>query len=167
MPDARPGANDRAVVELGRFLTLAQDPAAWGESGWMPMFSGFIYSIWHQQLGDPEGFTAFCQAHAGAEIVHIERRGFGPVDWVAAYEAAYGPLPLLWFVDAAGAVDKVAWDAYLDTGIVVTGWDCGPKIAEEDEELEPFDPAPLRPTIEPLPRPQQKPEPGYGSGSAR
>ncbi|MFI0169510.1 hypothetical protein [Streptomyces sp. NPDC017095] len=62
----------------------------------------------------------------GQPIRHVADNGHGPIAWVAAYEAAYGPLPEIWFTDADGTVGQDVVARYRETGTVVAEWDCGP-----------------------------------------
>lgn len=52
---------------------------------------------------------------------------------MAAYEAGYGLLPLIWwFTDADGDLDVTTHEAYMATGTVVTDWDCVPASGDSD-----------------------------------
>lgn len=116
-------------TELARFLTIAGRRHRAG--GTPPeMFSGAIDAYWHDQLGT-DGYTAFSLEHAGAVVGHSPVSGSGPVDWVAAYQEAYGPLPALWFTDERGRLDGDAFAAYIETGRVEASWNCGPEFTAE------------------------------------
>lgn len=86
--------------ELGRFLALAQGRFESGE-GPTQMFSRAVDAEWHKLLATP-GYAAFSVEQAGAVLGHREANGAGPVEWVTAYEEAYGPLPEIWFTDDPG-----------------------------------------------------------------
>ncbi|MGW4901164.1 hypothetical protein ACWEO9_03295 [Streptomyces albidoflavus] len=117
--------------ELGRFLALAQGRFENGE-GPTQMFSRAVDAEWHQLLATP-GYAAFSVEQAGAVLGHREANGAGPVEWVTAYEEAYGPLPEIWFTDEQGGVDEEALSRYRDTGEVVAEWDCAPTPGDSDD----------------------------------
>ncbi|MFL9684723.1 hypothetical protein [Streptomyces sp. KL110A] len=117
--------------ELGRFLALAAQRLARGE-GPAEMFSRAVDAAWHELLPTP-GYAAFSAEHAGTVLGHREMKGFGPVDWVGAYEEAYGPLPEIWFTDEAGVLHEDALARYRETGRVVAEWDCGPTTGDSDD----------------------------------
>lgn len=153
-------AGSEALTELGRFLTLVGGAAVRGADTWLPMFSPAVDGAWHLLQDTPERHDSFCREHAGRPVRHLPARGHGAIAWVAAYEAAYGPLPQVWFTDADGTVNERLWSAYQRTGTVVTDWDCGPEPGDVDPEegIE----APPAPAHTNPPNPQQKPLPGYG-----
>ncbi|MFF7415643.1 hypothetical protein [Streptomyces lydicus] len=74
-----------------------------------------------------------CQDTVGQSIGHTANNGHDPTSWVAAYEAAYGPLPDIWFTDTDGNVDQDALARYRETGTVVAEWDCSPTGGEGDD----------------------------------
>ncbi|MEU5921557.1 hypothetical protein [Streptomyces sp. NPDC047141] len=117
--------------ELGRFLAVAGKRFADGK-GPAEMFSRAVDAAWHQMLGTPE-YAAFSTEHSGTVLGHREMNGSGPIDWVTAYEEAYGPLPEIWFTDADGVLDEGALAQYKETGKVVAEWDCGPTTGDGDD----------------------------------
>ncbi|MFF8566599.1 hypothetical protein ACF06N_16745 [Streptomyces albidoflavus] len=117
--------------ELGRFLSIAVGRFEDG-TGPTQMFSRAVDAEWHQMLAT-SGYAAFSIEHAGTVLGHREMRGAGPVEWVTAYAAAYGPLPEIWFTDEEGRVDAVALDRYRETGEVVAEWDCAPTPGDSDD----------------------------------
>ncbi|MFI5867429.1 hypothetical protein [Streptomyces sp. NPDC051546] len=119
-----------AITELSRFLTITGHRLAAGQSA-PQMFSPAVDRAWHELLGTP-AYDALCQETAGQPIRHVANNGHGPITWVAAYEAAYGPLPVIWFADAHGTVDEQALTRYRETGTVVAEWDCGPAGGDGD-----------------------------------
>lgn len=154
-----PPTRSDALTELGKFFGLVRDAAASGGNTRLPMFSPFIDAAWHQLQHAPDDLDRFCREHASGPVRHLTTGGTGTIEWVAAYEAAYGPLPLIWFTDADGNLDVATRAAYLKTGIVVSDWDCAP--APGDIDPEEGAEAPQRPTHT-SPHPQEKPLPGYG-----
>ncbi|MBL7496962.1 hypothetical protein I6A84_39100 [Frankia sp. CNm7] len=115
------------LVELGRYFAVAAARAAGGEE--TPMFSGYMDAAWHRLLKeDPAGYTALAAEYAGGPVEHLPAVGTGLVEWVGAYEEAYGPLPDVWFTDAAGVLDVDARDAYRAAGQVIASWDCKPGL---------------------------------------
>jgi hypothetical protein len=119
------------TIELSRFLTITGRRLANGQSA-PEMFSPAVDAVWHQMLGTP-AYAALCQETAGRPIGHVPNNGHGPIAWVSAYEAAYGPLPEIWFTDADGTVDQDALTRYRETGTVVAEWDCSPTGGDSDE----------------------------------
>ncbi|WP_030299067.1 hypothetical protein [Streptomyces katrae] len=119
-------------TELARFLTIAGQRHRAGYK--LPeMFSGAIDAFWHEQLDAPT-YDAFSTEHAGAVVGHNPTSGSGAIEWVAAYEEAYGPLPAVWFTDERGRLDGEAFAAYRESGRVEASWNCGPEFAEETAE---------------------------------
>ncbi|MEU8764898.1 hypothetical protein [Streptomyces sp. NPDC048659] len=119
--------------ELGRFLDVAGQRFRRGEVP-SEMFSGAVDALWHRMLGTA-GYRAFSAGHAGTVLGHRESKGAGPVDWVAAYEEAYGPLHELWFTDEKGALDVAGLARYRETGRVVAEWDCVPTTGDGDDAV--------------------------------
>lgn len=119
------------TTELRRFLTITGQRLASGQSA-PEMFSPAVDAAWHEMLGTPR-YEALCQETAGRPIGHFASNGHGPIAWVAAYEAAYGPLPQVWFTDADGNVDQEAVARYRATGTVVAEWDCSPTGGDGDD----------------------------------
>ncbi|UQS30301.1 hypothetical protein J5J01_00420 [Streptomyces fradiae] len=126
------------TTELRRFLTIAGQRLANGQSA-PETFSPAVDAVWHQMLGTP-AYTALCHETAGRPVRHVPNNGYGPIAWVSAYEAAYGPLPEIGFTDADGTVDQDALTRYRETGTVVADWDCSPAGGDSDE-LAPSQPA--------------------------
>ncbi|MFG2329070.1 hypothetical protein ACGFMM_05540 [Streptomyces sp. NPDC048604] len=119
--------------ELGRFLAIAGQRFENGESP-AEMFSPAVDAAWHHLLDTAE-YAAFSTDHAGAVLGHREVKGAGPIAWVATYEETYGPLPEIWFTDAAGVLDTVGFARYRDTGKVVAEWDCSPTSGDGDDAV--------------------------------
>ncbi|MFK0238554.1 hypothetical protein [Streptomyces vinaceus] len=120
-----------ATRELRRFLTITGQRFKDGQSA-PEMFSPAVDAAWHEMLGTPD-YDVLCQETAGQPIRHVANNGHGPIAWVAAYEAAYGPLPDIWFTDAHGTVDEPTLARYRETGTVVAEWDCGPAGGDGDD----------------------------------
>ncbi|MGW2103638.1 hypothetical protein ACWCPX_39400 [Streptomyces olivaceoviridis] len=120
-----------ATTELRRFLTIAGQRFSNGQSA-PEMFSPAVDAAWHEMLNTP-AYTALCLETAGQPIRHVANNGHGPIAWVSAYEAAYGPLPDIWFTDAHGNVDQDAIARYSETGTVVAEWDCSPTGGDGDD----------------------------------
>ncbi|MDQ1005764.1 hypothetical protein QFZ82_000249 [Streptomyces sp. V4I23] len=131
-----------ATIELRRFLTITGQRFKDGQST-PEMFSPAVDAAWHDMLGTP-AYEALCRETAGQPIRHVVNNGRGPIAWVAAYEAAYGPLPDIWFTGAHGTVDEQAVTRYRETGTVVAEWDCGPAGGDGDD-LTPEQPPTHRP----------------------
>ncbi|MFD0355244.1 hypothetical protein ACFVHW_16120 [Streptomyces sp. NPDC127110] len=131
-----------ATLELRRFLIITGQRFKNGQSA-PEMFSPAVDAAWHDMLGTP-AYDVLCQETAGQPIRHVANNGHGPIAWVAAYEAAYGPLPEIWFTDAHGNVDEQAVARYRETGTVVAEWDCGPAGGDGDD-LTPEQPPTHRP----------------------
>ncbi|MEU6315157.1 hypothetical protein [Streptomyces sp. NPDC047014] len=127
-----------ATTELRRFLTITGRRLRDGQSA-PEMFSPAVDAAWHKALGTPQ-YEALCQETAGRPIRHVANNGHGPIAWVTAYEAAYGPLPDIWFTDADGTVDDQAVARYRETGTVVAEWDCGPAGGDGDDDVAPDQP---------------------------
>lgn len=126
-----------ATTELHRFLTITGQRLKNGQP--MPqMFSPAVDAAWHEMLDTP-AYAALCQETAGQPIRHVANNGYGPIAWVAAYEAEYGPLPEIWFTDAEGTVDDQALARYRSTGTLVAEWDCGP-VGGDGDDLTPEQP---------------------------
>ncbi|MFD8144875.1 hypothetical protein [Streptomyces sp. NPDC059708] len=121
-----------ATTELGRFLTLAGLRHRAGEPA-PEMFSGAVDAAWHQALED-EGYPTLCAGTAGELVNHAESGGHGPIIWISAYEAAYGPLPDIWFTDADGHLDAALLTLYRETGTVTASWNCGPEFTGRPAE---------------------------------
>lgn len=119
------------TTELSRFLTITGQRLANGQSA-PEMFSPAVDGVWHQMLGTP-AYTALCQETADGPIHHVPNNGYGPIAWVSAYKAAYGPLPEIWLTDADDTVDQDALTRYRETGTVVAEWDCSPAGGNSDE----------------------------------
>ncbi|MFF1901942.1 hypothetical protein [Kitasatospora sp. NPDC058218] len=122
---------DVELDELGKFFTIAARRFDAGQAA-PEMFSTAIDTAWHTLAADPAAHRAFGLQHAGRELAHVEMAGHGPITWVAAYEAAYGPLPEIWFTDIDGTVNAEALARYRESGIVVAEWDCGPRPGPGD-----------------------------------
>ncbi|MFF0292394.1 hypothetical protein ACFYST_02565 [Kitasatospora sp. NPDC004614] len=123
---------DAAIGELGKFFTIA---GQFFEAG-LPapkMFSGAIDLAWHRLTEDPSEHDAFTVKYAGRRLQHVEGGGECFIDWVGAYEKAYGPLPEIWFTDADGELDAEALGRYRITGTVWAEWDCSPVPSDGDE----------------------------------
>ncbi|MFE1408344.1 hypothetical protein ACFW5D_33005 [Streptomyces sp. NPDC058770] len=88
-----------ATTELRRFLTITGQRFKTGQSA-PEMFSPAVDAAWHELLGTP-AYEALCLETAGQPIRHVANNVHGPIAWVAAYEAAYGPLPEIWFSSRA------------------------------------------------------------------
>ncbi|MFD0268763.1 hypothetical protein ACFVGY_19660 [Streptomyces sp. NPDC127106] len=94
------------TTELRRFLTITGQRLKAGRP--MPeMFSPAVDAAWHDMHGTTD-YKVLCQETAGQPIRHVANIGHGPIAWVTAYEAAYGPLPDIWFTNADGTVDELA-----------------------------------------------------------
>ncbi|MFD5559768.1 hypothetical protein [Kitasatospora griseola] len=125
-----------ALAELGKFFTIAGQFLDAGRP--VPqMFSGAIDLIWHRLTETPDEYDAFTVKCAGRRLQHMELGGEGFIDWVGAYEKAYGPLPEIWFTDADGELDAEALGRYRTTGTVWAEWDCGPIEGTDGDELVP------------------------------
>lgn len=122
-------------VELGRFFTVSAGRFKDGHTT-VEMFSGAIDAEWHQLLDSPE-YAEFSTQHAGQQIGHAPLKGLGEIAWVTAYEALFGPLPQVWFTNAAGEVDTEALDHYRTTGVVVAEWDCSPIGGGDGDDVVP------------------------------
>ncbi|GAA1964670.1 hypothetical protein [Kitasatospora viridis] len=120
------------LVELGKFFGIAARRFDAGQSA-PEMFSTAIDAAWHRLAEDAEAHRAFTAEHAGRVITHSETSGRGFIEWVAAYEEAYGALPEIWFTNADGVVDTAALIAYRETGHVVAEWNCAPAPGDGDD----------------------------------
>ncbi|WP_260696906.1 hypothetical protein [Streptomyces sp. 130] len=119
------------LAELGKFFTITARRFDAGQSA-PEMFSTAIDAAWHRLAQDPQAHSSFTAEHAGRELTHSEASGRGPIAWVGAYEAAYGPLPAIWFTAADGSLDTAALAAYRKTGRVVAEWNCSPAPSDGD-----------------------------------
>ncbi|OKI38157.1 hypothetical protein A6A28_31670 [Streptomyces sp. CB03578] len=131
-----------ATTELGRFLTITGQRFRTGQSA-PEMFSPAVDKAWHELLGTP-AYEALCLETAGQPIRHVANNGHGLIAWVTAYEAAYGPLPEIWFTDADGNLDQGAIARYRETGTVVAEWDCGPVGDGDGDDVAPDQPETAR-----------------------
>ncbi|MFF4368517.1 hypothetical protein [Streptomyces sp. NPDC001594] len=122
-----------ATIELGRFLTLAGLRHRAGETA-PQMFSGAVDAAWHSAL-EGEGYPALCARTAGELVGHSETGGHGPITWISVYEAAYGPLPEIWFTDADGRLDTAMLAVYRETATVTASWNCGPEFTGRPSEI--------------------------------
>lgn len=127
LPSAEADTDD-AFTELARFFAVAVD-----STQMCPMFSTFIDQTWHTMLSTPDAYAKFSLTACGQVLGHQETVGEGRILWVADYEAHFGALPPLWFTDATGTVDTIAYATYRATGEVFHSWDCNP-ITDVDDE---------------------------------
>lgn len=138
-------ADADTLCELGRFLVVFGGRVLRGRRGPVPMFSGRIDAAWHRLAGDPDAHAAFARRHAGVPVAHRPGAGAGPVGWIEDYEAAYGPLPAVWFTDEAGRLDEAAYAAYRSGAGVRASWNCAPSGGDGDDDVAPGPgPAPRR-----------------------
>ena len=114
-----------AQAELSRFFVIAHERSMRGAL--TPMPSGLVDEHWHSLLEEENAYRQFCMEQVGIIVKHVPNTGFGELPWVADYHAAFGQLPSTWFADASGKVDQVAYERYLQSGAVVTSWDCAPQ----------------------------------------
>ncbi|MFF2194759.1 hypothetical protein [Streptomyces sp. NPDC058157] len=121
-----------ATTELGRFLTVAGLRHRAGEPA-PEMFSGAVDAAWHQAL-EARDYPALCAGTAGELVSHAESGGHGPIAWISVYEEAYGPLPDIWFTDAACRLDTALLAVYRETGTVTASWNCGPEFTGRPAE---------------------------------
>lgn len=121
-----------ARTELGRFLALAGHRFSREEST-TPMFSGAIDVTWHERAQKLPAHEASAIQRAGPVVRHVEVGGPGFILWVTAYEEIYGRLPVVWFTDSDGHVDKAACATYQETGRVQASWNCGPEFTPANE----------------------------------
>ncbi|MDH6109916.1 hypothetical protein P3T36_005086 [Kitasatospora sp. MAP12-15] len=119
------------LFELGKFFTITGRRLAGGQSA-PEMFSAAIDAAWHRLAEDPIVHSEFAKAHAGRDLTHAETGGRGVIEWVTAYEAAYGPLPVIWFTNSDGVVDSATLARYRETGVVVAEWNCSPAPGDGD-----------------------------------
>lgn len=119
------------LTELGKFFTLAARRFDAGQAA-PEMFSTAIDAVWHRLTQTPRAYDAFTAEHAGRRLAHIETAGHGSIDWVAAYQESYGPLPEIWFTTEHGTVNEQTLTRYRETGTVVAEWDCAPAPGDGD-----------------------------------
>jgi Bacterial protein of unknown function (DUF899) len=124
---AEAGTSD-VSTELARFLTVAAD-----STEICPMFSSYIDQTWHDLLSTPDRYAQFSRGACGKVIEHQASQGEGRISWISDYETRFGKLPSLWFADATGAVDQIAYAAYRATGEVFHSWDCTPETDDDDD----------------------------------
>ncbi|MFI9787255.1 hypothetical protein ACIHEI_27685 [Kitasatospora sp. NPDC051984] len=124
--------SDTVLDELGKFFVVAGQFLDAGLPA-PQMFSKAVDLAWHRLVEDPREHDAFTAKYAGRRLLHTESSGAGFIDWVDAYERAYGPLPDLWFTDAEGELDVEALGRYRATGTVWAEWDCSPAPGDGDE----------------------------------
>jgi len=116
-----------ALRELDRFFALAVS-AHERRAGTLNMPCCVVDAAWHELLQNPYEYEAFTSKHASAGIEHLPNNGYGTIDWVPAYEAAYGQLDPVWFVSESGEVDSDAEAAYRKSGTWKASWDCTPAV---------------------------------------
>ena len=90
------------------------------------MFSMAIDAVWHEMLQEPENYKKFCIESCGGLVGHQETKGYGIMTFVESYEARFGKLDNIWFIDQHGVFNHEAWEQYLETGLVEASWKCGP-----------------------------------------
>lgn len=118
---------DEREIELAKFFQLAEIlPYR------LKMFSPYIDSYWHEIATDHSAFRLKFETPTNINISHLEAGSDTPehIEWVAAYETSFGPLPKIWFHDLSGQFDQIAYQAYLESGEVYAAWDCSPAITK-------------------------------------
>ncbi len=118
-----------ALIELARFFAVA----AADNTQMCPMFSPCIDQAWHTLLVRPDPYAEFSRKACGQVLGHQVSLGDGVISWISDYEACFGKLPPIWFADAVGTVDQIAYATYRMTGEVFHSWDCNP-ITDDEEE---------------------------------
>jgi hypothetical protein len=88
----------------------------------MPMFSPLIDNHWHKQIEEVQRFRLlpFHDATIKSSAPTI-------IDWIPYYEAYYGKLKKVWFVDSKGIFLHNSYDNYISTGEVVATFNCAGK----------------------------------------
>ncbi len=118
-------------TELGRFFEVAAEyRRETGNSAMMP--ACVVDTAWHDIQRDRKALRELIDKHLGTEmeVAHLKKSGRGRIDWVELYERHFGKLPLPWFTEPDGSVDRDALELYERTGEVRLSWDCTPKITE-------------------------------------
>ena len=118
-------------VELKRFLqTALVYEQETGKTANMP--SCIVDTCWHEELKSPESWNQFTKDAVGGEVLHLENRGYGLIEWVPFYENMFGKLSLDWFLSPDGSrFDQQAYDDYCLTGELKMAWDCVPNIKQD------------------------------------
>lgn len=119
-----------AARELERFFVVAEMYSkAEKESAMMPVC--LVDEVWHALLEDKDNYKAFCDNAVGTDVLHVEARGHGVLEWVNTYETLYGSLSEVWFCDNENKVNEVWRNEYLDTGLYYASWDCSPYFPDK------------------------------------
>ncbi|MGH3566851.1 MAG: hypothetical protein ACRDRH_12625 [Pseudonocardia sp.] len=116
------------LTELARFFAISAE-----STQMCPMFSPCVDQAWHTLLATPDSYAKFSREACGQVLRHQASLGDGLIPWVSDYEARFGKLAPLWFADATGAVDQMAYATYRATGEVFHSWDCSPTGDDDDE----------------------------------
>lgn len=118
--------------ELVRFFQVAR-----AADSTCYMFSPYVDAYWHsEEANDPDGFAALCEREVGSRIEHRESQGEGPISWIKEYEARFGPLSEVWFMDVRGVIDRTLIERYQAGHGVYACWDCHP-LPSKNERPQP------------------------------
>ncbi len=81
---------------------------------------GPITAHWNQFQNEVE-YLPFSRhlTNMDARLVKCDARQLAKAEWVDAYEALFGALPMIWFIQANGNIDQQALDCYQLTGAFV------------------------------------------------
>ena len=85
-----------------------------------------VDTAWHELIKDTPAYKSFTREAVGADVLHVASQGTAVLEWVSVYEQRFGKLPAVWFVDENNALNEVARQQYLDTGVFKASWDCEP-----------------------------------------
>lgn len=125
----QPSLIQSCQLELGRFFQLFGE----GVKG-LTMPSELVDSVWHNMLENESEYKKFCMKHAGKRVGHDQDPGEGTVRWVHEYEKRFGSLHPVWFMDASGQFDLLAYNSYKATGEWIRGsWRCRPDSGDDDD----------------------------------
>lgn len=113
-------------LELGRFFGVAKElHSDTGELAMMP--TCIVDEHWHGLI-ESGTLDQLAAQYVGDDVrvEHLESGGFDPLNWVARYEAKFGPLSPAWFTDKDGGLDETRYQQYVAGNAQRMSWDCTP-----------------------------------------
>lgn len=105
-------SNDVLDGELDKFASLcfaSEQP--------LPMFSSLIDKRWHNLIHDS-------LSNLPVHDTTLKTSELKQIKWIQAYEANYGKLHLVWFIDENGNLDLSSYQKYVDSGNVFSSYNC-------------------------------------------
>lgn len=111
--------------ELSRFFQIGKE--LFEETGELAMMPTCVVDEHWHSLIEHGKIDAFVAEHLGDDVVimHLDAGGIDPLNWVARYESAFGPLNPAWFTDQNG-LNSELFGEYTDGAAPGMSWDCTP-----------------------------------------